>query len=1249
MPTTPVSAMARRLWVLGCVFALAAGLPVTAAAAPAPPPATVTSVPGTELAAGWRTSTDRVVTTDGDATGLHVLAADRRTGYTWRTVASLGVPGSDVDQWIGNSCVTTSGRRAVVVYAPRQAANSEDGFHSGGVAAIIDLDTGAVTTLADGVSLAYYNPGCGVGEQAVLTQNLMRGNLYVSRLITVDATTATVTARVDVAGQITSAIPTASGVVAAQGDSLVAIGGSGRPVVLADQDAVPFRLGIDRDGAINYEVQTGDTVGLHRFAGTVDHVVGSAPARSVRLHTVAGTTYLTGPQATQVKVPSTWRTVAAAVDAEPSTDGLAVVTSATSGTEEAGDVHMTGASLDAQPIGVGLTVLDSGKRYAFTVQPGAATPAAVPPGNDTTDPDRVCAIPRNDPKIQSLQPTTQMAEWAADLAVQGALTESRPAGWNGSNLPAYTPQGLFPSHPLVGGGQVPAQIMLGVLAQESNMWQASPHVTDGESGNFEQGGFYGSGGVVFDNVDCGYGAAQVTTGMRKGETVYTQTQQIALTVDYAANVAAGLQVLQDKWNQLKQLGIVVNNGDPQYLENWWYALWAYNSGYHKLNDRTDPFSKSDAYGLGWSNNVANEDLAPDRGGFLDGTTTCLPKYQDPNGRCNDAKHPADWSYPERIIGFARHSLVRYDYVNGNYHDSFTTATWSQAPQLPPVGTFCQPAANQCDMTKIHKPGNFPSDHGSHCQRDDLACYWHTSATWQPNPATLGTQVLRYLPGAPEPAATHFYNPVCATAPLPSNALIVDDVPADVRTQNGCAKSWTNRGSLTFTFPADSTNHYPAKIDFHQLDTGFGGHFWFSHVWPAGEVTHRVTGTWTLNQQLNSWARVLVYVPDHGAETPQAAYTVGGTDSNTPPMRTVVEGNYLDAQRKPQPGSWHSLGAFHFTGTPSVTLSNIIPKSTGIEPGAMDIAWDAVAFQPLPGKPANQIVVLGDSYTGGEGAGDYDRASNHIASDGGVFDACHRSSHAWSRQASLPDSGSTIGARADALDPSLDYHITACSHSTTVGVGDTTGTGENNEGAQFDQGYLDANTTLVTLTIGGNDARFSELIEFCAKNSCPDAVMGSDPQDLAHYEPQLIRGYVVQQVSSVLTEIHNRAPNAKIVLMGYPVLMVSGEAPHETCTSIYGAKAIAWFADMAHEIDRDYEAMVASLRQQGQPVTYLSSLAAFQGKAACGPAPQINGLTLDRTHAEIPPFPLSQQSFHPMVEGAATYAGLLTDALKKGLP
>ena len=53
-------------------------------------------------------------------------------------MATLSEPGFDVDQWIGNACLTGSGRRLVVVYGPRTFTNRADLFDRGGFTAVVD-------------------------------------------------------------------------------------------------------------------------------------------------------------------------------------------------------------------------------------------------------------------------------------------------------------------------------------------------------------------------------------------------------------------------------------------------------------------------------------------------------------------------------------------------------------------------------------------------------------------------------------------------------------------------------------------------------------------------------------------------------------------------------------------------------------------------------------------------------------------------------------------------------------------------------------------------------------------------------------------------------------------------------------------------------------------------------------------------------------------------------------------------------
>ncbi|KAA2251425.1 hypothetical protein F0L68_37060, partial [Solihabitans fulvus] len=228
-----------------------------AAPAQASQPATPPTEPSTTepsrrdelLGKGWQSSDDRLLTTNGDATGFHVMVAEARTGYSWRTVATLSQPGVDADQWIGNTCVTGSGNRAVVVYAPRTFTNREALFGRGGYTATVDLRSGTVTRLPIRTTLAYYNPGCGVDETATLTQGADQ-DLGRTGVLTVDAATGTLSARTELPGQFTSAVPVRGGFVAADAVGLVRVDGNGTHTRLAETGGVPSQVRPDADGGV---------------------------------------------------------------------------------------------------------------------------------------------------------------------------------------------------------------------------------------------------------------------------------------------------------------------------------------------------------------------------------------------------------------------------------------------------------------------------------------------------------------------------------------------------------------------------------------------------------------------------------------------------------------------------------------------------------------------------------------------------------------------------------------------------------------------------------------------------------------------------------------------------------------------------------------------------------------------------------------------------------------------------------------
>ncbi|MFI5898219.1 SGNH/GDSL hydrolase family protein [Actinoplanes sp. NPDC051513] len=1224
------------------------------------------------LGKAWRTSSDMAWTTSGDATGLHVLVAEARTGYTWRTVATLAEPGLDTDQWIGNACMTGSGDRVVVVYAPRAFTNNEVLARRGGFTAIVDLRNGAVTKLAVMSSLAYFNPGCGTGEVAILTQEGDE-DLGKTRLVPVDAEAGKLKPAIVLAGQVTSAVPAGDEIVAASGRQLVRIGTTGvmTPMTpMTTESGAPFSLQPDSEGGVTYLDLTRDSIRVLRAVEGKSLVLATGGWDQLGLSRGrGGTVFITGNPRKVDGLPKTVRQVKAPAGAEVSViGGLALTSVATKRAPLAGEVVALSDPLEPQPVMIDAVATGTGESVRFAVQPegrmggrdpsgGTAPPIAgsTGPGSGSVsalagsstspiDSDRYCSIARNDVRTMAYQPTPRQAEWAVDMAVQGALTVTRPAGFKGFGLPAFSPQSLFP--PVAGGVHVPPQIFLGILAQESNLWQATGKAFSGEYGNPLTGNVYGlklddtSGEILdwmihWDDSDCGYGISQRTDGMRMtahpkpGEVILSATQQRAVALDYATNIAAGMSLIQDKWNQVTDAGMALNNGDPKRIENWFYAAWAYNSGFHKQSEAAQNHG---VWGLGWFNNPINPRYSPTRKPFL---------YHN---SWADAAHPERWPYPEKVVGFASYAI---DTPDG---PGFRPAWWINDNEKdmadPPHALFCD-SSNQCDPFSTSGADGGPCLHRYNGAYDSY-CWWTRPATWKPAcDSTCGFELIRFDTSYPEqPDGTHYPPQCAATSGLPSGSLVIDDVPSGTLVPRcGTASS---AGSFSFSFLEDPAmpGTYPGKIDLHQLDGGHNGHFWFAHTrMPGYRDKLKVTGTWTLGQSLNGWARVLIRTPDHGAHTRQARYTLND-----------VLSSHRVVQQRTQANTWLSLGVFQFNGTPRISLSTQTPDGDGDE----DIAWDAIAIQPLSAKPRDFVVSLGDSYSSGEGSsatggGDYYKETDVDGGDPAWRDACHRSRYAWSRQAYLADSAQSIGARADSRDNTMDYHLIACSGAQTENLlpsgvsndfGDAGGKWEYGELAQLDQGYIDKNTTLVTVSIGGNDARFAGIVTQCISPTavlCYNSTLSGDSAPLIQAEPQLIRTAVRQSIVQTLVRIHLLAPNAKIVLMGYPLLLERDGACIVSLPVInvgLNPDEAKWMNDMGDVMAQEMSGAAADATNAGALTWFSDPRQDFAGQGICGNPETIHGIVTDRTPGDTPANPTSAQSFHPKIAGATKYANSL---------
>lgn len=150
------------------------------------------------------------------------------------------------------------------------------------------------------------------------------------------------------------------------------------------------------------------------------------------------------------------------------------------------------------------------------------------------------------------QPDTWAIAAAFDRAANGQLPSSYP------QIPTST-----------GVRTIPPSVLKAVGWVESNWRQFTPS------------------GRPLLSFDFGYGIMQVTSGMAGAfgsatGSIDAPTQSL-IASDYTYNIAYGARMLAQKWASTPKIA----GGDPSAVEDWYYALWAYN-GWGWVNNPNNP-------------------------------------------------------------------------------------------------------------------------------------------------------------------------------------------------------------------------------------------------------------------------------------------------------------------------------------------------------------------------------------------------------------------------------------------------------------------------------------------------------------------------------------------------------------------------------------------------------------------------------------------------------------------------------------
>lgn len=195
--------------------------------------------------------------------------------------------GLDVQSWTGYQCLSGDGRYAAVVVEPTAAVTSEAARDRGAFAYSVELPSGRVRPVASGVGLKYFSPGCGTGDTAVFTVNL-GSNDEATELVVASLASGRVTRSTRVAGQVTSTVPSRTGLVGVVGSTLVAVPRSGHTRVIARVGGDAYDLRPSADGGVSFLTAVpgrGTATAMHEHAGRLTKL---AAGPLTRLHLFQG-------------------------------------------------------------------------------------------------------------------------------------------------------------------------------------------------------------------------------------------------------------------------------------------------------------------------------------------------------------------------------------------------------------------------------------------------------------------------------------------------------------------------------------------------------------------------------------------------------------------------------------------------------------------------------------------------------------------------------------------------------------------------------------------------------------------------------------------------------------------------------------------------------------------------------------------------------------------------------------------------
>lgn len=281
------------------------------------------------------------------------------------------------------------------------------------------------------------------------------------------------------------------------------------------------------------------------------------------------------------------------------------------------------------------------------------------------------------------------------------------------------------------------------------------------------------------------------------------------------------------------------------------------------------------------------------------------------------------------------------------------------------------------------------------------------------------------------------------------------------------------------------------------------------------------------------------------------------------------------------------------------------------------------------KPRARYVAMGDSYSSGEGNLPYEYGSDSMAN------ACHRSSNAYPR---LVQRTLSLGSTA----------FVACSGAVSDYIIDSHNL-ENVEPPQAVQ--LSDETEIVTISLGGNDIGFLDVLQTCiassAAQTCESAI--DTARDKVE-DPDFL-----SDITDVLDGIRSlTGPATNVIVLGYPHIFPEYENISGNCTwgtyaqHILAPNKVSNRTITESEIDALREVhdilnnviSAAVVNTSDSHVDFVDPSVIFEDHEVCGNyTPWINSISLTLNNSDI-----ASGSYHPNQDGQAALAVVIEAAI-----